>query len=369
MNRSNARIATVVALTFAGISPAFAEQGPWGTPEEAKPCQASLDSPACKAEIARRAENCFKDPREEHTIVGGKEKFPNDPAKARQYALNFCADVATDILKDQLEDLAKKEKRAEGDKAKLEAQELPAARMHDPKLEKAVAVAYAKDYPDGKVIKVILGEWSSDYEKDAFGKVTGRDLDATVVNKQPDGGCQLHNELLDAARQRQVVLGAALGAWRRLDEQDRNPLQQGRGRGGGDGQKEEVARSARQRRRHDEPQDAADAAARAGDVRGVQDAPAARLGRLVLDAQLAVAQRARRRARAQRHHRRRRHLDRPLRRPAGHQRRQLLPIAHDLARRPLAHPPLRPRPRLLGHATAVSARRSRRRWRRRPCRA
>src|SRR6185312_14258917 len=64
----------------------------------------------------------------------------------------------------------------------------------DAKLEKLVTAAYHKDYPEGTILKVILGDWSDDYEKDAFGNVTGRDLDATVANKQADGKCYLHNE-------------------------------------------------------------------------------------------------------------------------------------------------------------------------------
>lgn len=53
----------------------------------------------------------------------------------------------------------------------------------------------APDYgTDNKVLKIILGDWSDDYEKDAFGQITGRDLDAFVVNKQPDGKCFIHDE-------------------------------------------------------------------------------------------------------------------------------------------------------------------------------
>lgn len=56
-------------------------------------------------------------------------------------------------------------KREADAKAALDATQMPKAEMHDAKLE-----------------------------KDAFGRVNGRDLDATVVDKQPDGKCQLHNE-------------------------------------------------------------------------------------------------------------------------------------------------------------------------------
>jgi hypothetical protein len=44
-------------------------------------------------------------------------------------------------------------------------------------------------------LKVILGRWDDRYEKDAFGRVNGRNVYATVVNKQPDGSCQMHGEL------------------------------------------------------------------------------------------------------------------------------------------------------------------------------
>jgi hypothetical protein len=193
MNAVNVRVAAFAVLTFAGLTPALAEQGPWGTPEETKPCL-TFDSPECKAEIDKRAQNCMNDPREASNLAKSHEWYPNDKAKGDAEALKFCADVATKILKEQMEDLAKKQKEAEKDKAKLESTEMPTAKLHDPKLEKAVAAAYKKDYPEGKVLKVILGEWSDDYEKDAFGRVTGRDLGATVVNKQPDGKCQLHDE-------------------------------------------------------------------------------------------------------------------------------------------------------------------------------
>jgi hypothetical protein len=94
-----------------------------------------------------------------------------------------------------LEKFVEQQKRAEKNKADLEAVEVPKAETHDAKLEKMVQTSYEKNYPGNKVLKVVLGSWSDDYEKDAFGRVTGRDIDATVVNKQADGKCQLHDEL------------------------------------------------------------------------------------------------------------------------------------------------------------------------------
>lgn len=84
---------------------------------------------------------------------------------------------------------------AKGD-FKCSEQELPKATMKNAALEKAVADAYKRDYEkENKVLKVLLFGWDEDYEKDAFGQVTGRDMSATVVVKLPDGTCQLHDEL------------------------------------------------------------------------------------------------------------------------------------------------------------------------------
>jgi hypothetical protein len=67
----------------------------------------------------------------------------------------------------------------QSEQAKREAIEVPTATMKDPKLEKAVAVAYVKEgYGENKLLKVVLQGWADDPEKDAFGRVTGRDLHA-----------------------------------------------------------------------------------------------------------------------------------------------------------------------------------------------
>jgi hypothetical protein len=92
------------------------------------------------------------------------------------------------------EEAKKKEEEKAKDAAAVAAVELPKALMHDAKLEKMVTDAYHRDYPDGKVLSVILGRWAEDLEKDGFGRISGRDLDATVVNEQPDGKCMMHDE-------------------------------------------------------------------------------------------------------------------------------------------------------------------------------
>lgn len=194
MNCRNVWIASATLLGVAALPTNALAQGPWGTPEEAAPCLDARDAQPCKAEIARRAQNCLHDPNEAENIAGahsGRSKAAGDAA-----ALDFCVVAATHILDDQLEDLAARKKEADARRAKLESTELPEAKQHNAKLEQAVIAAYIKGgYKDNKVLKVILGDWSTDYEKDAFGRITGHDLWATVVNKHPDGKCELFSEL------------------------------------------------------------------------------------------------------------------------------------------------------------------------------
>lgn len=155
-------------------------------------------SPQCKAELDKRMQTCLKDP--------GMSGYLNDRSITKGDPNHVCYQHAFGGMGDQITNAeAKKKQEAEAAKAKeaeqakraaeVAARELPKTTKHDAKLEKAVADAYHRDYPEGKVLKVILGSWSDDYEKDAFNRVTGRDLDATVVNKQPDGKCFLHGEL------------------------------------------------------------------------------------------------------------------------------------------------------------------------------
>jgi hypothetical protein len=186
--------AAVLTFTVAGAAPAFAElDGPWGTMEEAKVC-VQIDSAECKAEIERRAtQGCLKDPRRIPHFVG-KAYFPNDPVKAAALDKDNCIAAAKNVLEQQADQYATEQQAAEKKQAALDAAEVPVAKMHDAKLEKAVAVAYDKDYPGNKILKVVLDTWSDEYEKDAFGRVTGRDLGAVVVVKLTDGTCQLHDE-------------------------------------------------------------------------------------------------------------------------------------------------------------------------------
>lgn len=180
-------------------SAAFAKEIPqlqWGTPEQAGPCVngttyydgswKALANDACKAEWARRQALCLND-EQMKPFIGDAPALAADNCKA-------LTSHAIERDMDKFLDQQATEKKAAEAKAKLATTEVPKADQRNPGLEKAVAKAYTKDYP-GKVLKVVLGRWADDFEKDAFGRVNGRDLYATVVNKQPDGTCQLHGEL------------------------------------------------------------------------------------------------------------------------------------------------------------------------------
>jgi hypothetical protein len=87
------------------------------------------------------------------------------------------------------------EEKAAAAKAELEITEAPEECHKNAALVKAVATAFDKEYDGYKAIKVYLDRWvDEDLEKDSFGRVTGRDLSATVFFKD-QGKCMLHYEL------------------------------------------------------------------------------------------------------------------------------------------------------------------------------
>ena len=154
-------------------------------------------SPECKAELDRQMPACKKDTWMQRKLTD-PEIAKGDPDRVcyeEIFGQMWAQIINDEQQKKQAEEKAKKaEEQKAKNAAEVAATEPPQATKHDAKLEKAVADAYHRDYPEGKVLKVVLGNWSEDYEKDALGRVTGRDLDATVINQQPDGTCQLHNE-------------------------------------------------------------------------------------------------------------------------------------------------------------------------------
>jgi len=209
-----------VVATVAGVSSTAHAGGTYkGTVEDAYKCEAELAAfdaapnnwkwlddamksgkvftPACKAELDKRMEVCMKDPAMDWKL---KDPERTKGIPGRPCYTDVFAGIDEHVMNDRNhkkaaeEEAKKKAERDEAAAAKVAAQELPKATKHDAKLEKMVSDAYHKDYPEGKVLKVILGDWSDDFEKDAFNRVTGRDLSAVVVNKQPDGKCSLHDE-------------------------------------------------------------------------------------------------------------------------------------------------------------------------------
>lgn len=204
--------ATVVGFT------SVAHAAAWGTLEDAYKCEKEVDavgqgstdewltaarksgqglSAVCLAEIEKRVPTCEQDPWTQRVMKDPDLKL-GDP-KSYCFVKSF-ASVWEQVVNDRRakKDAEEQAKVKEEEKAKEVAQraavEVPQPKMHDASLEKAVADAYHRYDPPAKVIKVVLGRWADDLEKDAFGRVTGRDLDATVVNRQPNGKCVLHNE-------------------------------------------------------------------------------------------------------------------------------------------------------------------------------
>ena len=138
----------------------------------------------CKAEVQKRIDICMKKPGTPQAEIDdctSHRKLP-DPAKEPD---KFCPIVVWDEM------LLQSHWRAPDPSL-----EVPKATMHDAKLEGMVKAAYdSDDHGVNKVLKVVLEGWADDFELDAFNHVIGRDMNATVVNKQPDGTCSLHSEL------------------------------------------------------------------------------------------------------------------------------------------------------------------------------
>lgn len=173
---------------------------PWGERKDMAVCAKSLDRLSnaeacidgpkkdlpedCKAEIQKRIEVCKKTPTADQEAIDDcnrQRKLP-DPAKEPD---KYCTSVVWDEMLNQ-------SRWTPPDPSV----EVPKATMHDAKIEAAIKLAYEKDYHGvNKVLKVVLQGWEDEYEKDDFNRITGRDMDATVVNKQPDGTCSLHSEM------------------------------------------------------------------------------------------------------------------------------------------------------------------------------
>ena len=199
-------LAALVAATTA--TAARADDAKWGTPEQAAVCTENCDyhagwknsmSTECKAEVDRRTKACMDSPEEKKKYDAWVKSYKDagSTTKLQSFADSCGDDAKRDVeaSMDKYDPVCQKKRDDDAYQAKLASTELPKATMHDAKLEAAVKKAYIDGGYENKVIKVVLEGWDDDYEKDAFGQVTGRDMLATVVNKQPDGKCSLHEEL------------------------------------------------------------------------------------------------------------------------------------------------------------------------------
>lgn len=160
---------------------------------------------ACKAEVDRRAALCKtkKDMQDRHKDLQSRDTYKS--MTLDEYCLERgYQDVMFDFINEGRraeEEAQKAAAKAEADakrQAQIAATEAPTAKMKNAALEKAVKKAFEVDWgEDGKnkVLKVWLFGWDDELETDAFGRVTGRDMSATVAFKAPDGTCHLHYEL------------------------------------------------------------------------------------------------------------------------------------------------------------------------------
>jgi hypothetical protein len=201
---------SILAVLVAATTPTIAHaDAKWGTPEQAASCTTDCDyhsnwkdsaTPECKTELDRRTKSCTDDPKQKKDYDAWVKSYKDakSTAKLQSFEESCASDAKRDLESsmDQYESVCKKQRDDAATKAKLDSTEVPKATMHDAKLEAMVKKAYEDDYHGvNKVLKVVLEGWADDYETDAFGQVTGRDMNATVVNKQPDGKCSLHSEL------------------------------------------------------------------------------------------------------------------------------------------------------------------------------
>jgi hypothetical protein len=199
---SDGRVVTMnkIALVLAAGLSSTALAADWGKVDKPEVCKESHwiqgqlgYYPECQKQVDQLLDKCMGDPDQKaelakHNFVDGKNTSPYSMDEGKKYpkdAREYCEGEILQRIAKQLE---------QGDVEKVE---LPKGSMKNAALEKAVTTAFQKDYGDtkAKVLMVILDGWHPDLEKDDFGRVTGRDLSATVVKKMPDGKCVLHEEL------------------------------------------------------------------------------------------------------------------------------------------------------------------------------
>jgi len=184
----------MIALLAVAATPALADDrqktDPWGTVEQAHACTVkdvnwsatsityTLEhnkemSDACKTETRERIAACTADPKQKPIFDKKKDDYPKGFD-------DYCAQTAFTRIQRQV--------------TVKDDVELPKPGKKDAALEKLIGAAYAKAYPDNKVLKVIIvsDDWST--ERNDYGTVIGRNIQAFVANQQEGNYCQLHSE-------------------------------------------------------------------------------------------------------------------------------------------------------------------------------
>jgi hypothetical protein len=223
----------LIATVLAGAPPAFADDNAWGTPEDTEKCVKELTdstkefvngswvsfghrvngkyvndnkvyepdnaSGDCKAEVAKRVDVCLKDP-----AIAPRLKPTNEDNKYNAILKKggadgprlICADEAFNRIGLQRKKALADKAAAEERKANAEKAELPKAAKKDASLEKAITTTFKKAFPDAKVIRVIIidKDWAT--ERNNFGTIIGRNIQAAVIEQQKgEELCEIYNEL------------------------------------------------------------------------------------------------------------------------------------------------------------------------------
>jgi hypothetical protein len=161
-----------------------------------EPTAASDD---CRAEVAKRAAQCLKDPtmakhlkpnNEDSSYYSGILKKAGDDGPRL-----ICAGEAFTRLIAQRKRYLYEKQFAEKRKADAEQAELPKVGKKDAGIESAIAATFKANFPDARFIKVILisSDWSTD--RNDYGVVVGRYRQAAVIDQQKgDDLCEIYSE-------------------------------------------------------------------------------------------------------------------------------------------------------------------------------
>jgi hypothetical protein len=179
--------------------------GSWVTfGKKGAPEAAANASAACKAEVEKRAEACLKDPDQQRKIkelgsAGNRQGLIIQRGGAGGPRL-YCADAAWDKLLEQRAKVAAEKAKADAEKkaaderrANAEKAEMPKAAKKDATIEGMVRTAFAKEFTDSKILKIVIvsSEWTN--EHDNFNRLIGRNIQVAVVHQKKDI-CEVHSE-------------------------------------------------------------------------------------------------------------------------------------------------------------------------------